>query len=57
VRFSIRLQKRAQKEGDTYTSSIFGAYSNIRFIKMEALENLFLDKIVSSMMKKRWTLF
>jgi len=24
---------------------------------MEALENLFLDKIVSSMMKKRWTLF
>jgi ABC-type multidrug transport system fused ATPase/permease subunit len=48
VKISMILQKRQLYEGDELLRNIWGCYNNIRFIKMEALENFFLTKIVST---------
>jgi len=44
----MKLQKMIQSEGDVLLKMIYGTFNNIRFIKMEALENFFLDKIMNS---------
>jgi ABC-type multidrug transport system fused ATPase/permease subunit len=54
VIFSMRLQKRTQKQGDLLMKARWACYNNIRFIKMEAIENFFLDKIISAKLKKMW---
>jgi len=38
---SMKLQKMFQSEGDALLKIIYGAYNNIRFVKMEGLENFF----------------
>ena len=54
---SMKLQKMIQSEGDVLLKTIYGVYNNIRFIKMEALENFFLAKIMKSKKDKTWVFF
>jgi len=51
AKVSMRLQKQRQKYGDDLLKEIWGCYGNIRFVKMEALEDFFLYKILSVKMK------
>ena len=41
VIISMRLQKTKQRQGDKLSKTIWGCYGNIRFIKLECLENFF----------------
>ena len=41
VLITMRLQKDKQKKGDSLSKAIWGCYGNIRFIKLECLENFF----------------
>ena len=45
AKVSMELQKKRQKYSDDMLKEIWGCYSNIRFVKMEALEDFFLSKI------------
>ena len=48
ARISIQFQKQRQKKGDSLSKARWSAYGNIKFIKLEALENFFLYKIVTA---------
>ena len=52
ARISMMYQKQRQKEGDILSKNRWSAYENIVFIKLEALENFFLEKIVASKIKQ-----
>lgn len=52
---SVKLQKRIQSEGDTLLKIIVATYNNIRFVKTEALENFFLEKIMNSKIRRTIT--
>ena len=52
AKISMKLQKKKQKYGDELLKEIWGCYGNIRFVKMEALENFFLYKIFNIKLKQ-----
>lgn len=43
----ISIEKRARKAGDNRLKTIIGVYNNIRYVKIAALEEFFLNKIMS----------
>ena len=52
TKWNIAVQKESQSVGDKKMKNFYNTYSNIRFVKMEALENFFQEKIMTLKVKE-----